>query len=84
MNLKKILMELGNKLVLEHRFELTSVPPCSEQFQSWVDTFSGSVELVAAFTVWVNRSSEVQQALAELGVEWPMVPQKLDSEVSHD
>lgn len=81
MNLKKILMELGNKLVLEHRYDLTSVPPCSDEFVSWVDGFAGSVELVAAFTVWLNRSPEAQQALAELGVEWPVVPQQLGSEV---
>lgn len=63
MNLKQILMELGNRLVSEHGFEpATGLWPKSDNTVAIKD-----------FTDWLNNTPQAQQVLAEMGHEWPVV-----------
>ena len=59
MNLKMILMQLGNKLVTEHGFD-----PRSKDLHSCTK--------IQDLTKWINEVPEAQQCLRELDVEWPM------------
>ena len=62
-NLKKILMELGNKLVLEYRYE---------PYSGAEPTTQKTTRPITLLTEWINRYPEAQQALEDIGVEWPM------------
>jgi hypothetical protein len=60
-NLKKILMELGNALVLEHRYHPGHTGESAKH--------TGHI---LALTNWINSSPEAQVVLEEMGIEWPM------------
>jgi hypothetical protein len=66
MDLKKILMELGNKLVIERKWD----PATGISFRR------ENTHLIKRFTDWVNGQTEVQEVLQELGVEWSMSEKK--------
>ena len=69
-NLKAVLMELGNRLVTEHGWEPAA--------GAWVRVPAGDqTGLIAGLTQQINDSQEMQVALFDLGVEWPM-PKKED------
>lgn len=73
MNLKKLLMTLGNKLVERHRFD----PPdkaCAEHDDVVVCKSTTAIDL---FTRFVNQHEEVQAVLAEEGVAWPMTIEQM-------
>ena len=59
-DLKFILMELGNRLVLDYRFEPS--------------TGSGDkcTQTIRELTEFINKSPEAQDILNELGYEWSM------------
>lgn len=60
MNLKRVLMELGNALVAEHHFD----PACP--------TYNPNNTLaITDFTNWLNGCKEAQHVLYDLGYEWP-------------
>jgi hypothetical protein len=61
LDLKEILMNLGNKLVLEHGYE----PAC------WSDT-KNNTSAIKDFTVWMNEHPDAQEVLRELGFNWSM------------
>lgn len=61
MDLKRILMELGNRLVADHHYN----PGWSPE--------QPSTAPITDFTNWLNENPKAQAILAELGVEWPMV-----------
>ncbi len=68
LNLKAMLMELGNRLVKEHGFA-----PAQAAFDSQRDArFLRSTQLIAVFVAWLNHVPEAQKILAELGLEWPL------------
>ena len=67
-NLKMVLMELGNQLVLEHGWE----PSGSGPFLSPLAGQCDSTELVAALTEQINAKPAMRESLTDLGVEWPM------------
>lgn len=60
-NLKQVLMELGNRLVTEKKFNPahSSEPP--------------STQPIDDFARWLNETPDARQILAEMGVEWPVV-----------
>jgi len=58
-DLKRVLMELGNKLVTEHQHD-----PNSDVVQS--------TRPITVFTKWLNSNMEAQVVLRELGYEWSM------------
>lgn len=64
MNLKKLMMDLGNALVLEHGYE----PAHSHAVKS--------TRHIAEFTCFVNESKEAQKWLKSQGIEWPTVNSK--------
>lgn len=59
MNLKQILMELGNRLVTERGFA-----PGAD--------ISGTRPIVE-FTEWLNRTPDAVEVLDQMGIEWPVV-----------
>lgn len=60
LDLKKILMELGNRLVLEHGYE--------------PGTFSDNgTEVIRDFTIWMNCNPIAQEVLKDLGFNWSML-----------
>lgn len=63
MNLKKILMRLGNRLVTERGFAPTL-------------EFHGTKH-ITEFTEWLNRTPDAIELLREEGMEWPVVQRKL-------
>lgn len=75
MNLKQILMLLGNKLV-ERGFD-----PAYADFNNVHDAETvvcesngrPTTEPIKFFTVWLNECPDAQEILAEMGVEWPVV-----------
>ena len=62
MNLKQLLMDLGNLLVLEHGFDPATAP--SHRPNTWP---------IRDFTEWLNGCPEARRALADMGVDWPIV-----------
>ncbi len=60
MNLKKLLMDLGNRLVTERGFNPANYP-------------GKSTKPILDFTNWLNRTPDAIEILAEVGVEWPIV-----------
>ena len=73
-NLKKVLMEMGNKLVLEHGFD----PGHNDHWLSAVTVTNTSTQAIYEFTVWLNRVPEAREVLAEMGIEWPVVETPTD------
>ena len=66
MNLKLILMELGNRLVTVHGY--TPTPDKN------VMATRGCCQAIADFTEWVNEWPEAQQVIADLtGDPWPVL-----------
>jgi hypothetical protein len=68
MNLKKLLMDLGNMLVQKHGFDPATVPP-PVGFQA--EGRKPSTWPIKQFTDWLNECRQAQQVLADVGVEWP-------------
>jgi len=67
-NLKAILMELGNRLVHEHRFKSAQAI-----FDPKRDAgFLHSTQMVAMFVAWLNHVPEAQKILMERGLSWPL------------
>ena len=60
MNLKQVLLELGNRLVTEHRFN-----------PGW-SADAPSTAPIVDFTNWLNENPEAQSILREMNVQWPM------------
>jgi hypothetical protein len=69
MNLKKALMDLGNKLVIEHGFD----PGAPSGYVGPVCAGDTSTQAICEFTEWLNRVPEAREVLAEMGIEWPVV-----------
>jgi len=69
-NLKKLLMEMGNKLVVEHRFS----PSVEHKGMIAEDKehFTRSTLPIGLLTEAINQSPEMRAVLAEMGVDWPM------------
>ncbi len=59
LNLKQILMELGNKLVTERGYN-----------PGWAKDYS--TKPIVDFTMFINQSPPAQEVLAEMGIDWPM------------
>lgn len=72
MNLKEVLMVLGNRLVTERRFD-----PANAEFTNLDDAETvfcdSTTEPIKFFTDWLNHNPDAQEILAEMGVEWPVV-----------
>lgn len=69
MDLKRTLMELGNKLVMDRLFDPGGpVPP------EVVEALKAdhTTEPITLFTTWVNLHPEAQDVLERMGVRWPM------------
>lgn len=69
-NLKQVLMELGNELVLNWGF----LPATGNPMDQVAD--SQNTQPIKDFTVWLNNTPEARQILAEKGFEWPVVEDK--------
>lgn len=63
-DLKQVMMELGNRLVLEHDF----LPAACDNGNDP----SPSTIFIEDFTIWVNNNPEVREELKKLGIDWPM------------
>ena len=63
MNLKQILMDLGNKLVIDCGYNPAYHP-------------TRSTKPIDNFTRWLNDCPDAQRILAEMGIEWPVVEKK--------
>ena len=73
-NLKKVLMEMGNKLVLEHGFDPGGTANGrADHWLSAVTVTNTSTQAICEFTDWLNRVPEDREVLAEMGIEWPVV-----------
>ena len=85
-NLKAILMELGNRLVIEHgwdpfgtqwqKFRLgKSTAKEGLEAQQIIDEISTGAHtaMIAALTQQISYSEEMRRVLSEMGVEWPVV-----------
>jgi hypothetical protein len=70
-NLKKVLMELGNKLVLERGFEPVGDAAISPTIMADL-TSDKSTAYITMFTIWLNSNPDARDVLRELGVDWPM------------
>jgi hypothetical protein len=66
-NLKAILMELGNRLVMDQGWT-----PAAGKW--WDRVPEGEhTGLVAALTKQINDRPEMRRVLSEMGIEWPVV-----------
>lgn len=69
MDLKRMLMELGNRLVSDMRFDPSGpIPP---EVREALRT-DHTTEPIVLFTEWLNLHPEAQDVLAEMGVQWRM------------
>lgn len=69
MDLKRVLMEFGNRLVTEQRFDPSRPVPREVTEALRVDH---STEPIVLFTEWLNLHPEAREILEEMGIEWPM------------
>jgi len=69
MDLKRALMELGNRLVTEARFVPSGPLPPEIREALKVDH---STEPITLFTEWLNLHPEARDVLSEMGIEWRM------------
>lgn len=69
-DLKEMLMQLGNKLVMEHRYSPSYQYGLSNCFPT--DIQLKSTTIIKLFTDWINTHTEAQEVLAELGFNWSM------------
>lgn len=70
-NLKKVLMELGNKLVLERGFDPVGDSALSPLIVK--DLMSDhTTAYITMFTTWLNAHPDAQDILKDMGIEWPM------------
>lgn len=69
MDLKRALMELGNRLVTEARFVPSGPLPPEVRKALKVDH---STEPITLFTEWLNLHPEARDVLLEMGIEWRM------------
>ena len=79
-DLKRVLRELGNRLVIEHRWEpglLVRVSDLPESqicpaFGSLVDAmFMSSTDVILALMYQLNWNPEMREVLSELGMDYP-------------
>jgi hypothetical protein len=64
MNLKKVLMELGNQLVQDHQFTPANIV--------WDETGEPTTTPIQKFTDFLNNCPEAQAILKEMDIEWPV------------
>lgn len=67
MNLKKLLMDLGNTLVIQCGFDPATTPP-PVGFQA--EGRKPSTWPIKQFTDWLNECRQAQQVLADVGIIW--------------
>lgn len=70
--LKRMLMNLGNRLVREHGF--MPAPSASKPLDN-------NTAILAKLSEWMNGSVAVQDVLAQMGVSWPLTDQQRQSAV---
>lgn len=68
-NLKRLLMEFGNKLVLEKSFEPSG--PMPPQLRKALKE-DHSTELLTTLATWLNEHPEAVETLERMGVKWPV------------
>lgn len=68
-DLKRALMELGNRLVTEQRFDPSGPLPKEIRAALLADH---STEPITLFAEWLNLHPEAAEVLAEMGIEWRM------------
>ena len=66
-NLKLALMELGNRLVIEHGWEP------EPGVHALMSTAMNSTGVIKALTIQINSRPDMREALAALGYDWPTV-----------
>lgn len=67
-NLKRLFMEFGNKLVADRGFDPSGpMPPALQQALKE----DHSTEPITALTTWLNEHPEAISALKEMGIGWP-------------
>ena len=66
-NVKMLLMELGNRLVIEHGWEPAAGTP------ALMSTAMNSTAMIRALTIQINSRPDMREALVALGYEWPMM-----------
>jgi hypothetical protein len=66
-DLKLLLMELGNRLVIEHGWEPAAGTP------ALMTAPAESTGLIRALTIQINSRPDMREALTALGYEWPMM-----------
>lgn len=69
MDLKRVLMELGNALVTEHGMNPSNVRQLTAGQES-------STETLTLLTMFLNSNEAAREELAKLGVNWSMVGQE--------
>lgn len=68
-NLKRLLMEFGNKLVTDKGFDPSGpMPPALTQALQE----DHSTEPLTAVATWLNAHPEAVGTLKEMGIDWPM------------
>lgn len=67
MDLKELLMRMGNTLVYEYGYE-----PATATRTPGVP----STHIVKEFTVWMNENPDAQEVLKRLGLDWSMLRKK--------
>ena len=74
-DLKMVLMQLGNKLVTEHKFDPATQRRLFTGDEREVVTLEkNSTAAIKAFTDFMNANPAAQAVLKELGFDWSMHP----------
>lgn len=80
MNLKEVLMELGNRLVREYGFDpgLPNLPVEKVVGMIGPAGRSSSLQYLVWFTEWLNGCEDARVILEEMGIKWPVVLERSD------
>jgi hypothetical protein len=87
MNLKQVLMDLGNRLVIERSYcpgayinfmsdslEKSGLGTIASALR---DTGGKDTTPIVLFTDWLNRNQDAREILEDMGIEWPVVKEKV-------
>lgn len=68
-NLKRLLMEFGNKLVIDLKFDPSGFMPAKLKHEL---KSNHTTEPITMLAMWLNEHPEAQEVLKEMGIDWPM------------
>lgn len=80
-DLKRVLMELGNRLVLQHGYKPSF--HALDRNVGRVCAAERCTDLIAALTEFINLSADAGDILEDMGIDFPTTPEQQRQRLQH-